>query len=50
MQGTGSVKVVSPVKLGTSVLTCVHTKLFVVAAQRSGGPKSSTRASLVSAS
>ena len=50
MHGTGIVKVVSPVKLGTSVLTCDHRKLLVVAPQRSGAPKSSTSAARVSAS
>jgi hypothetical protein len=50
VHGTSSANDVAPVKLGTRQSTRAQLKLCVVAPQRSGAPKSSTRRSRVAAS
>ena len=47
MHGTSSEKSAAPLNAGTTVPTCAHRKLRVVAAQRSGAPNSSTSRSRV---
>ena len=46
----GSGNAVAPVNAGTSTSSSAHRKLRVVAAHRSGSPKSSTRRSRVASS